>query len=96
MHSNFHSGFCCESPRSSHGLCRKCSEVSYSISSQGLGSFSRFLSASSSSSAFTTISSAKWKLVISRPPMLTLPSMSSHLILSRKMLKRVGESRHPC
>ena len=32
-----HSGFCCEPPRSSHGLCRKCSEVSYSISSQGLG-----------------------------------------------------------
>ena len=28
---------------SSHGLCRKCSEVSYSISSQGLGSFSLFL-----------------------------------------------------
>ena len=38
-----HSGFCCEPLRSSHGLCRKCSEVSYSISSQGLGSFSRFL-----------------------------------------------------
>ena len=33
------------------------------------------------------------------PPMLTLPSWSSkasHMILSRKMLKRVGESRHPC
>ena len=29
-----HSGFCCEPPRSSHGLCRKCSEVSYSISSK--------------------------------------------------------------
>ena len=55
--------------------------------------------ASSSTSAFTTISSAKRKLVISRPPMLTLPSWSSyasHMILSRKMLKRVGESRHPC
>ena len=38
-----HSRFCCELPGSSHGLCRKCSEVSYSISSQGLGSFSRFL-----------------------------------------------------
>ena len=34
--------------------------------------------ASSSSSAFTTLSSAKWKLVISRPPMLTLPSWSSN------------------
>ena len=38
-----HSGFCCEPPRSSHGLFRKCSEVSYSISSQGLGSFSQVL-----------------------------------------------------
>ena len=36
-------------PRSSHGLCRKCSEVSYSISSQGLGSFSLFLLSRSSS-----------------------------------------------
>ena len=34
---------------SSHGLCRKCSEVSYSISSQGLGSFSLFLLSRSSS-----------------------------------------------
>ena len=36
--------------------------------------------------------------MISRPPMLTLPSWSSnasHMILSRKMLKRVGVSRHP-
>ena len=55
--------------------------------------------ASSSSSAFTTMSSAKRKLVMSRPPMLTLPSWSSkasHIILSRKIIKRVGESRHPC
>ena len=55
--------------------------------------------ASSSSSAFTIMSSAKRKLVMSRPPMLTLPpwsSKASHIILSRKMLKRVGESRHPC
>ena len=46
-----------------------------------------------SSSAFTTMSSAKRKLVISRPPMLTLPSWSSnasHIILSVKMLKRRG------
>ena len=28
-----HSGFCWEPPHSSHGLCRKCSEVSYSIAS---------------------------------------------------------------
>ena len=38
-----HSGFCCEPPRSSHGICRKCSEVSCSIPSQGLGSFVRIL-----------------------------------------------------
>ena len=44
-----HSRFCCEPPRSSHGLCRKCSEVPYSISSQGLESFSRFLLSRSSS-----------------------------------------------
>ena len=53
----------------------------------------------SSSSAFTTMLSAKRKLVISHPSMLTLSSWSSnasHMILSRKMLKRVGESRHPC
>ena len=41
--------FCCEPPRSSNGLCMKFSEVSYSISSQGLGSFSRFLLSMSSS-----------------------------------------------
>ena len=43
------------------------------------------------------MSSVKQKLVISRPPMLTIPSWpssASHMILSRKMLKRVGESRH--
>ena len=44
-----HSAFYCEPPRLSHGLCRKCSEVSYSISSQGRGSFSRVLLSRSSS-----------------------------------------------
>ena len=44
-----HSWFCWEPPRSSHGLCRKYSEVSYSISSQGLESVSRFLLSRSSS-----------------------------------------------
>ena len=36
---------------------------------------------------------------MNRPPMLTLPSWSSkasHMILSRKVLKSIGESRHPC
>ena len=53
---------------------------------------------SSSSSAFTTMSSAKQQLVKSCPPMLTLRSWSSkasHMILSRKMLKRVGKGNHP-
>ena len=64
-----------------------------------LSRLSTRMPASSSSSAFTTMSSAKLKLVISHPLMLTLPSWSSnasHMILSRKILKRVGESRHPC
>ena len=54
---------------------------------------------SSSSSAFTTMSSAKRKLVMSHPPMLTLPlwsSKASQMILSGKMFKRIGESRHHC
>ena len=42
------SGFCCKPPRSSHGLCRKCSEF-YSISSRGLESFSWVLPSRSSS-----------------------------------------------
>ena len=52
-----HSGFCCEPPRLLHGLCRKCSEVSYSISSQGIGSFSRFLLSRSSSHSHSVWSS---------------------------------------
>ena len=44
-----HSGFCCEPPRSSHGPCRKCSEVFYRISSQGFWSFALFLLSRSSS-----------------------------------------------
>ena len=42
--------------------------------------------------------SAKRKFVIILPQMLTFPSWSfsaSSIILSKKMLKRVGESRHP-
>ena len=45
------------------------------------------------------MSSAKRKLVISRPPMLTVPSCyssDSYMILYRKILMRVGERRHPC
>ena len=61
---------------------------------------SRWLTNLTSSSSFparASMSSAKRKLVL--PPMLTYPSWfskASVMILSRKMLKRVGESRHPC
>ena len=58
----------------------------------------RFAS-SSSSPARPSMSSATQRLVILLPPMLTVPSWSSKasvVILSRNMLKRMGESRHPC
>ena len=45
------------------------------------------------------MSYAKRKLVMSRLPMLKLPSWSSsasQMIFSSKILKRVGESIHPC
>ena len=54
---------------------------------------------SSSSPVQPLMSSAKRKLEIVLPPMLTVPSWSSKgsaIILSRNMLKRVDESRHPC
>ena len=45
------------------------------------------------SSSFTTMSSAKRKLVISHPPMLTSWSSNvSHIILSGEVLKGVGEN----
>ena len=46
-----------------------------------------------------SMSSAKWRLVIVLPPVLTVLSWSfkaSVMILSRNILKRVGEGRHPC
>ena len=54
--------------------------------------------ASSSSSAFTAMSSAKRKLVISRLRCWHYHHghPTPHTWFSRKMLKRVGESRHPC
>ena len=45
------------------------------------------------------MSSANWRFIIDRPSMLTFqpcPPKASDMILSRKMLKRVGEKRHPC
>ena len=56
-------------------------------------------SSSCSSSAKASMSSANRRLVIFLPPMLTFPSCSfraSDRIRSRKMLKRVGDRRHPC
>ena len=64
--------------------------------------FSSWLTNLNSSSSFrerASMPSAKRKFVIVLPPMLTDPSWSSKasvMILSSKMLKRVGESRHPC
>ena len=57
------------------------------------------LTSLSSFPARALMSSAKRRLVIVLPPMLTDPSWfskASVMILSRKMLKRIGESRHPC
>ena len=54
---------------------------------------------SSSSPAKPSMSSAKRKLVIVLPPMLTVPSWSSKasvVILSIDILKRLGESRYFC
>ena len=45
------------------------------------------------------MSSAKQRLVTVLPPMLTVPlwfCKAFVMILSRNMLNRVGESRHPC
>ena len=56
-------------------------------------------SISCSSSARASMSSANRRLVIFLPPMLTFPSCSSRasdMIRSKKMLKRVGDRRHPC
>ena len=60
--------------------------------------FTWFLS-SSSEPASPSMSSAKRRFVIVLPPALIEPtwvSSASSMILSKKMLKRVGESKHPC
>ena len=66
---------------------------------QVLSIFPTRASSSYSSSARASMSSANRRLVIFLPPMLTFPSCSSRasdMIRSRKMLKRVGDRRHPC
>ena len=66
---------------------------------QVLSRLSTRASSSCSSSARASMSSANRRLVIFLPPTLTFPSCSSRasdMIRSRKMLKRVGDRRHPC
>ena len=66
---------------------------------QVLSRLSTRASSSCSYSARASMSSANRRLVILLPPMLTFPSCSSRasdMIRSRKMLKRVGDRRHPC
>ena len=66
---------------------------------QVLSRISTRASSSCSSSARASMSSANRRLVIFLPPMLTFPSCSSRasdMIRSRKMLKRMGDRRHPC
>ena len=66
-----------------------------------VGAFSGWftnLTSSCSCPARPSMLSAKCKFVIVLPPVLTVPSWfssASAIILSKKMLKRVGESRHP-
>ena len=66
---------------------------------QVLSRLSTRASSSGSSSARASMSSANRRFVIFLPPMVTFPSCSSRasdMIRSRKMLKRVGDRRHPC
>ena len=66
---------------------------------QVLSRLSTRASSSSSYSARASMSSTNCRLVKFLLPMLTFPSCSSRasdMIRSRKMLKRVGDRRHPC
>ena len=66
---------------------------------QVLSRLSTGASISCSYSARASISSANRRLVIFLPPVRNFPSCSSRasdMIRSRKMLKRLGDRRHPC
>ena len=66
---------------------------------QILSRLSASTSSSCSSSARASMSSVNRRFVIFLQPVLTFPSFSyraSVIIRSRKMLKKVGERRHPC
>ena len=84
-----------------HWCCHQLGLLGTDLHAVGCGGFvethNRFAS-SSSSPARPSMSSTKRKLVIVQPPMLTVPSWSSKatvMILSRNVLKRMGESRYP-
>ena len=93
-----HSGFCCDPPHLSHGLCRKCSEASFNISSQGIGSISEVLLLRTSSQRHKgrrpqcfcpSIWSSAWKkLLLSGLSWKNLGfwSWSSPLLLASKLL----------
>ena len=71
----------------------------HAVGCEGFVETLNLFASSSSSDAKLSMSSAKRRLVIVLPPILTMPSLSSKasvLLLSRNKLKRVGESRHPC
>ena len=73
--------------------------ISYLYLKQVLSRLSTRTSSSCSSSARASMSSANCRLVIFLPPKLTSRSCSSRasdMIYSRKMLKWVGNRRHPC
>jgi len=64
------------------------------LSSRSVSSASSFMLP-----AIRSVPSAKGRLLMLRPPILTLPSKDSRasvVICSRKMLKRQGDSKHPC
>ena len=66
---------------------------------QILSRLSTRASSSCSSSASASMLSANRRSVIFQPPMITFPSCSSRvpgMIRSRKLLKSVGDRRHPC
>ena len=73
--------------------------ISMSSAVEALSRHSTNFVSSSCSPAKPLMSSAIQRLVTVLPQMLTVPSwssMASVMILSKNMVKRVGESRHPC
>ncbi|KAF6040827.1 hypothetical protein EB796_000860 [Bugula neritina] len=73
--------------------------LSMPYAAEVVSNHSTSLASTCSSPASPSMSSAKCKLVIVLPPMLTVPLCSSSpsvMILSKKMLKRDGESKQPC